>query len=483
MPPRPLPAQSVSLPHLDPRVTARALGGSTVFIASAPPPSPQPGDLWIDQANQWTLSVWAAGQWTAVPVQAGTLAGLDYTASPGGLFFYSPAVAFTTWGFEPGTQGWTGSGCTVAQSPSGAHSGDFGLQLTATSGTAWSASSPLESCSAGAVAYASAWVMAPQALAAVGLQISFYNGSGTLISTASAATAALAAGTWTQLAYSATAPAGTASAQVTVQDAESPSAGWLLYVDDVYLAGQLLTAIAPAAGTDPLGNPYVQGISTVASNGSGVRLQGSSVVLVGPGSTTNGFVSTQRNGSGASSTSQANFSGASDNDHVPQVILLGESSDATQDARVVLQVYSLSAAQAVANGVVQVGGTIAATQPGSISGAAPNGTLEGWHTITLDSGWTVASGRAAPQYRLRADGDVEFTGSATRTSFTANVALNSSNPLPAGYRPGHIHIYRPNNPVDAQAGIELDTGGVLTARASSSFAATAAEIDGTCSLL
>lgn len=114
---------------------------------------------------------------------------------------------------------------------------------------------------------------------------------------------------------------------------------------------------------------------------------------------------------------------------------------------------------------------------------------ETWHAITLDSGWSVPSGRAAPQYRLLPDGNVQFAGAASRTSFTnTSVNLNGSNPLPAGYRPGSVKIYRGFSNSDAgQAAIEYNTTGVLTARAVGSGITAGgnpnAEVDGIVSLL
>lgn len=118
-----------------------------------------------------------------------------------------------------------------------------------------------------------------------------------------------------------------------------------------------------------------------------------------------------------------------------------------------------------------------------------NQVPETWHAITLDSGWSVPSGRAAPAYRVLADGNVQFAGAASRTSFTnTSVNLNGSNPLPGPYRPGSTKIYRGFSTSDAgQAAIEYNTTGVLTARAVGSGVTAGgnpnAEIDGIVSLL
>ena len=54
-----IPAQVVRLSHLHPQVTARALGGTTCVVAASAPGSPNPGDLWIDEADQYQLNQWS----------------------------------------------------------------------------------------------------------------------------------------------------------------------------------------------------------------------------------------------------------------------------------------------------------------------------------------------------------------------------------------------------------------------------------------
>lgn len=257
MPPR-IPAQAVQLRHLAPQVTARALGATTVTSSTVAPVNPVPGDLWIDQAANGQLNQWTGSQWNPLPVNAGSLTGENFNISAAGILYYSSSPPYTQFTFETGAQGWTAvEGANASPSMLEAHSGQSSLMLTGTSGTAWSAASPQIPCTSNIQVSASAFVFAAQPLAAVGLQLNWLNEAGTLLSTSSAATAALAEGEWTQFLFNAVSPTDTAFVTVTVQDNEAPTAGWQLWIDDTFVAGPLLQSESPAGGTDPLGNAVV----------------------------------------------------------------------------------------------------------------------------------------------------------------------------------------------------------------------------------
>jgi hypothetical protein len=103
-------------------------------------------------------------------------------------------------------------------------------------------------------------------------------------------------------------------------------------------------------------------------------------------------------------------------------------------------------------------GPVSAFQPGSSPA-----NVETWHTITMDTGWTTQSGYSPCSYRYLSTNDVELKGSAS-FSFTSSAgkALNSSNPLPAGYQPAFIHDPRSGDPVGSRCHISVGTGGVIT---------------------
>jgi len=61
----------------------------------------------------------------------------------------------------------------------------------------------------------------------------------------------------------------------------------------------------------------------------------------------------------------------------------------------------------------------------------------GWHTVTLDSGWSTVSGYAPLRYRMLADNQLQIDGCLNHTSITGTTNVNGSNPLPAAYQPAY----------------------------------------------
>ena len=109
---------------------------------------------------------------------------------------------------------------------------------------------------------------------------------------------------------------------------------------------------------------------------------------------------------------------------------------------------------------------IPAVTPGTGTSPTNPATPESWHAITLDSGWTAASGFDAPRYRLLPDGNLQLSGAASRAAFTANTNLNNSNPLPSAYRPVNTHHYRGVDNLSVgtvRAGVQISSGGVIEA--------------------
>jgi hypothetical protein len=280
-----IPAQAVNLRHLHPQVTARALGGVSCTVSASAPSSPNPGDLWVNPASQYQLSQWNGYAWFAVPINAGSLTGENFIIGSTGQFHYASPPAFTTWGFESGIAGWTATNATASPSPAWSNSGDYSALLTYTSGTSWSFASPKQAVQVGNQVYVSATVYAPQALSAVGLQLAWYNSGGTLLSTSSQATAALAADTPTQLTFNAAPPSSAATCSIIVQDDETSVTGYQLFIDDVYIAGQLAVATAPSSGSDPLGNYHPPGLYTAGTYGTGLVMSTGNALEETPGAT------------------------------------------------------------------------------------------------------------------------------------------------------------------------------------------------------
>jgi len=120
-------------------------------------------------------------------------------------------------------------------------------------------------------------------------------------------------------------------------------------------------------------------------------------------------------------------------------------------------------------------GPVAAFTPGS----SPT-TVETWHNITLDTGWTAVSGQT-PQYRILATGDIEFAGAATHAALTGTTNVNGSNPLPTLYRPASNHYLRTGNG-GTVADSFYTTGGVIQALNQAGGGTIQVRLDGVCPL-
>lgn len=131
------------------------------------------------------------------------------------------------------------------------------------------------------------------------------------------------------------------------------------------------------------------------------------------------------------------------------------------------------------NGLKVGGASVVAAEPGSYSPASP-WVNETWHDITVDAGWGGLG--EAPQYQLMAQaGFVALRGDISHAGTTAQVDINSANPLPVGYRPAATRYYRTPQAADGAGAIEVQSSGVITMRASG-FSATQAILDGLYSL-
>jgi hypothetical protein len=98
-----------------------------------------------------------------------------------------------------------------------------------------------------------------------------------------------------------------------------------------------------------------------------------------------------------------------------------------------------------------------AIQPGS-SPAVP----ETWHPLVPDVGWSVVSGYADMKYRMTVDGNLQLAG-IRQHAWASSQAINSSNPLPAAYRPPNSRDFRTSDAVGSRCHVRLDPNGVLTA--------------------
>jgi hypothetical protein len=198
-------------------------------------------------------------------------------------------------------------------------------------------------------------------------------------------------------------------------------------------AGNLVLAVSPSAagGVDQYGNAYSYGIGTYNTGENAILQDGSLVIVSGSDTMT---ISYTVGGGG------------------------GEIEDG--GTGMPLSVYMP---------LVATAGT--PSSPTLI-------TTDTWHTISLDSGWSLNGFYSPPSYRLLPDGNMQLTGLADfGSSTTANHNLNNASPLPAGYRPATIKVFRAGDGDTQRGGIQISPSGVIEFLASPSFPARYAEID------
>lgn len=224
--------------------------------------------------------------------------------------------------------------------------------------------------------------------------------------------------------------------------------GTALYYDGTPGPGNLIVSVSESGGTDEFGNVYPSGI---ASMNGGITAN-----------LTNGTLSITPITGGFSPALFTAFTG---------MMILTSPTETNTDQLAQLLVTS-AAAYAAASAAMVVG-------PAGIKVTVPI-AADTWHPITLDTGWTA--GPQVPQYRRLPDGNIQVRGQATHASLTAVTYINQSNPIPAAYWPTLTRYYRAADPVDAAGPVQANADGTFQVRASSSFPATQALMDGTYSI-
>jgi hypothetical protein len=124
--------------------------------------------------------------------------------------------------------------------------------------------------------------------------------------------------------------------------------------------------------------------------------------------------------------------------------------------------------------------SISALQPGTGGSAANPPQQEPWHNLVPDVGWSIVSGYSDYKYRVLPNGDIQLTGCRNAAFFSGALAVNSTNPLPAAYRPLQTKDYRMGDAVGRRAHLSLSPAGVITATCPNGVASGTifAEIDG-----
>jgi hypothetical protein len=232
--------------------------------------------------------------------------------------------------------------------------------------------------------------------------------------------------------------------------------------------GNLIASITSASGTDGFGNAYGAGFNLYGSSGAFANLingaGGNPNLLMLPPSVT------------SVTASPMVFAFSSNAGLANEVVWLVMSSGKESGlADAAIQLLSESADTTVAARMIfEFGGTTAVT-------LTPTGfSADAWNNVTVDAGWGSLGEPA--QYRLMPDqGFVALRGDISHAGTTAQVAINSGNPLPVAYRPAATRYYRAPQAADGAGAIQVDSSGVITMRASG-FTATQAILDGIYSL-
>lgn len=240
--------------------------------------------------------------------------------------------------------------------------------------------------------------------------------------------------------------------------------------------GNLVISITNQAGTDPYGNPYPAGIQVGAASSPQVEITpGNPAAITFPLNDSNiGGQPTMASSiiPGPPKYAQLAIQGPSYNlgQHRDfyELDFFTATSDGAISSEVVLSqwdgvsAYTTMAYCDVSGVKLICTSGLSATIPGTGTSNTNKAQSEVWHVLPLDAGWTVQPGYPQPQYRYLATGDLQLSGVAF-ANFTsaAGKQLNSSNPLPVGYRPLRSHDWRTGDLIGSRCHVSIGTAGII----------------------
>ncbi len=260
----------------------------------------------------------------------------------------------------------------------------------------------------------------------------------------------------------------------------TPFSGIFFY-DPTIGAGNLILSIVPAAGTDPYGNTYAQGI-TVGAAGTASKIVigetgGSPLIYFPTGRAAvmnSSAIQTIVLGAGIGQYEAVQILGAQDNTQLDAVdsSWLSSSPDGTQQPQILdfyhdpLGVFHFYRIMDFSGNTIT--GKIIAATPGTGGSRAVPATNETWHAASglLSASWTVAAISNPLRYRVegvgtgrqvRLDGGVMTAGAGP---WAANGTIFT---LPAGYVPAFNHHFVNRSDIDVLAG--MDTVNILSSGA------------------
>ena len=409
-------------------------------FAAAAPASPHAGDLWYDTANGLQVSQWDGAAWVPYSIGTGAIAAGAVTAAQiaAAAGITSGQVAFTARAIGGITT------TIAATAPGSPVAGDIwmdtttGYKLKRWSGSVWSG-----------VIWAATDVIAAGTITAAAIA------AGTITATQIAAGTITAAQLAAGIVYAGIVDATTVHAATFTgsvfegTDFIINSAGSFLY-SGTPASGNLILAIANAAGSDQYGNAYKQGLmvlGTGASAGAYVWLDpalGRVVVQ----SVLTGFQAICDGGSLTMSTPGS---------------IAHPATYATQDAPLASIIESPSDGTHGAAEMKLYAGTASAgpyiSSPFAVALNPSTGAAETWHVPSLTGGWSQASGMTV-QYTLLPVGLLALAGRVQAGTVTAGTIVMT---LPAGYYPatGTISIQCRNVSGNGTVNFTLNTSGQL----------------------
>jgi hypothetical protein len=259
------------------------------------------------------------------------------------------------------------------------------------------------------------------------------------------------------------------------------SSGEILVYSASPALGDLIGSWSAVSGSDTPGNAYPAGLTVGPVSGVQLNLSAAGGAALQFLLNSASFGNPVLQAAIASFAQVANF-GPSKVGHADHVDVLTNSSDGSSSASAQFGYTDTGGTTHLflnvsAAGTAIAAGSISAVTPGTGTPATP-ATTESWHAITMDAGWSSVAGYNIPQYRMLPDGNLHLAGNANSgASQTATKTLNSSNPLPAAYRPGVTKVFRSWMSIGARGGVQIDSTGVITMLANATYPAQYCEID------
>lgn len=264
----------------------------------------------------------------------------------------------------------------------------------------------------------------------------------------------------------------------------TPFSGIFFY-DPTIGAGNLILSIVPAAGTDPYGNTYAQGITVGKPGGDQIviGLTGGSPLIYFPTGraaiTNSSAIQTIVQGAGTGQYEQVQILGAQDNTQLDAVdsAWLSSSPDGTQQPEILDFYHDPSGGfhfyRTMDFSGNKITGAITAVNPATGLSRANPAVAETWHAPTPSALWTTTGAANPVRYRLepqgsgggvvRLDGELLTTGAGP---WPANATMFS---MLTGYHPAQSHPFVTRSDIAVAAGQDtvnvLSSGGVQNGQA------------------